>query len=49
MKTDEIKSLLAKADAALEQISVSGTGVYAMVEARSVLKRAYNITREPEH
>lgn len=30
-------------------INMGVEGVFALANARSVLKRAYNITREPEH
>lgn len=39
---EQILNLLAKADSQLEQISVKGTDAYLMVNARSLLKAAFD-------
>ena len=44
---EQILNLLAKADAQLEQIAVRGTDTYLMVNARSLLKAAYDALNNP--
>lgn len=39
---EQIMNLLAKADSQLEQISVKGADAYLMVNARSLLKAAFD-------
>lgn len=48
MSNNEIAALLARADSLLERVSVSGDGVFALAEARRVLKKAYDAARQPE-
>ena len=51
MNNNELAALLARADSLLDRVSVSGDGVFALAEARRVLKKAYDAARqtEPEH
>lgn len=44
---EQILSLLAKADAHLEQIAVKGADAYLMVNARSLLKAAFDALNKP--
>lgn len=39
---DQIKALLIKADSQLEEITVKGTDAYRLVNARNLLKAAYD-------
>lgn len=44
---EQIMNLLAKADAQLEQIAVKGSDAYLMVNARTLLKAAYDALNKP--
>lgn len=44
---EQIASLLAKADAQLEQIAVKGSDAYLMVNARTLLKAAFDALNKP--
>lgn len=44
----QIASLLAKADAQLEQIAVKGSDAYLMVNARTLLKAAFDALNTPK-
>ena len=48
MNSNELAALLARADSLLDRVSVSGEGVFALAEARRVLKHAYDAARQPE-
>lgn len=43
----QILNLLAKADAQLEQIAVKGADAYLMVNARTLLKAAFDALNKP--
>ena len=45
---EQILNLLAKADAQLEQIAVKGSDAYLMVNARSLLKAAFDALNTPK-
>lgn len=45
---EQILSLLSKADAQLEQIAVKGADAYLMVNARSLLKAAFDALNTPK-
>ena len=45
---EQIASLLAKADALLEQIAVKGNDAFLLVNARSILKTAYDMLTTPK-
>lgn len=44
---EQIINLLAKADAQLEQIAVKGSDAYLMVNARTLLKAAFDALSKP--
>ena len=48
MNSNELTALLARADSLLERVSVSGEGVFALAEARRVLKQAFDLLNKPE-
>lgn len=48
MNSNEMAALLARADSLLDRVSVSGESVFALAEARRVLKKAYDLASEPE-
>lgn len=43
---ERVLSILAQADSLLETIAVKGADVYTMVNARKLLKAAYDLTRK---
>lgn len=45
---EHILNLLAKADAQLEQIAVKGSDAYLMVNARTLLKAAFDALNTPK-
>lgn len=45
---EQILNLLAKADSHLEQISVKGADAYLMVNARTLLKAAFDALNAPK-
>ena len=44
---EQILNLLAKADSQLEQIAVKGSDAYLMVNARTLLKAAFDALNKP--
>lgn len=44
---EQIINLLAKADVQLKQIAVSGADAYRMVNARTLLKAAFDALQQP--
>lgn len=48
MNNNEIKKMLADVDAALDKISVKGGDVFAMAEARRILKHAYDTLKSED-
>lgn len=44
---EQILNLLAKADSQLEQIAVKGADAYLMVNARTLLKAAFDALNKP--
>lgn len=45
---EDLVSLLAKADAQLEQVSVKGNDAFYLVNARSLLKAAFDMLNKPK-
>ena len=43
---NQLQYLLARADAQLEQINVSGADVYRMVNARNIIKSVYDALQD---